>query len=103
MSLHLGIDYGGTSTKLILGSPEPGHTPTPIAEELIDSPRGEHALAELSRAAGESLGSRRIETSGISVPCLIGADVLSRAAVNLPCLVGLHLADEARGLLRAHG
>jgi len=101
MSLHLGIDYGGTSTKLILGSPEPGHTPTPVAEELIDSPRGEHALAELARAAGEFLGSRRIETAGISVPGLIGADGLVRAAVNLPWLVGHHLAEEAGDLLGA--
>src|SRR5699024_8232021 len=101
MNLHLGIDYGGTSTKLILGSPEPGHTPTPVAEQLIDSPRGEHALAELARAAGEFLGPRRVTTAGISVPGLIGADGVVRAAVNLPWLVGHHLAQEAADLLGA--
>src|SRR5699024_11275655 len=75
MSLRLGIDYGGTSTKLILGSPEPGRTPTPVAEQLIDSPRGGHALAALARAGGDFLGSHRIATAGISVPGLIGAEI----------------------------
>lgn len=99
MSLRLGIDYGGTSTKLILGSPEPGCTPTPVAEQLIDSPRGGHALAELARAVGDFLGSHRIATAGISVPGLIGADGVVRAAVNLPWLAGRHLAQEAGDLL----
>lgn len=99
MSLHLGIDYGGTSTKLLLGSPDPGYGPAPIAQRLIDSPRGSTALAELARGVEDFLGDHRIDSAGISVPGLVGPDGGIRAAVNLPWLVGSQLADDAGALL----
>jgi glucokinase len=89
--MRLGIDCGGTNTKLLLTS---GHGDEARAS-TVPTPRGDAALGRLIGAVRDFIGDDRVDAGAMSLPGVIdeGAGRLVRSA-NLPWFDGMALAAE---------
>jgi glucokinase len=88
----LGIDYGGTSTKLLLAAAGVQEA-VPVAQARIPTPRGSAALDELAAhveafAAGRTVRGAAVTVAGIVDDC--GVVVTSS---NLPWLAGVAVGE----------
>lgn len=88
----LGVDLGGTSTKLLLGRPGPDG-PELLEQTQVPTPRGADALGLLADRVRVFLAGRPVAGAGVTVPGLLGADGVVTRSVNLPWLDGLAVGN----------
>lgn len=94
MSLYLGVDYGGTQTKLLLTREEDG-VHRRMRQAMVPTPRGDLALDVLGMRTAEFLGAERPRAFGLTVAGVIDdAAGVVRRSTNMSWLEGRKPADE---------
>jgi glucokinase len=99
VNLLLGIDYGGTHSKLLLARDS-----TAVRQAQLPTPRGPGALRRLAEQVDGFLDGERPAALGVTI-----AGILDEAtgrvvtSVNLPWLDGTDPADDLTGLLGVAG
>lgn len=88
----LGIDLGGTSTKLLLGRLGADGA-EPLEQTRVPTPQGPGALDQLADRARTFLAGRSVAAAGVTVPGLLGGDGVVTRSVNLPWLDGVAVGD----------
>ncbi|SDE09641.1 ROK family protein [Auraticoccus monumenti] len=88
----LGVDLGGTSTKLLLGRPGPDGA-EPLEQTQVPTPRGPGALDLLADRVQAFLAGRTVAAAGVTVPGLLDGDGVVTRSVNLPWLDGVAVGD----------
>lgn len=91
--LYLGIDCGGTSTKLLLARAAAGASWTKVRTSLHPTPSGPDPVGGLRALAEDFLGGQRCTGIGLSVPGIVDDHGRVSASTNLPWLVGASPAD----------
>ncbi len=99
MSLWLGIDCGGTNTKVLLGEREGGELVL-RSRERFPTPRHPEALVEVGHRVRSFLDGQVPVGFGIAVPGIIDASGTVLTSTNLPWLEG---ATPAMALAEAVG
>lgn len=88
----LGIDYGGTSTKLLLAAAGVREA-VPVAEAVVPTPRGRDALEELA-AHVEAFASRRtVRGAAVTVAGIVDDRGVVVTSSNLPWLAGVAIGE----------
>lgn len=96
--MRLGIDCGGTNTKLLLTS-GPGDEPR---TSTVPTPRGDAALGRLIGAVRDFIGDDHVDAGAMSLPGVIDeADGRLVRSANLPWFDGMALAAELTDALGA--
>jgi glucokinase len=84
----LGIDYGGSFTKLLLVDHDGAHRAV-LREETVPTPSGTAGLDDLARIAARFAGPEGIAAYGVTVAGLLSADGRTvGVSTNMPWLVG---------------
>jgi glucokinase len=85
---YLGIDYGGSFTKLLLVDAV-GAGRVAVREDTVPTPSGESALDELAALVSAFLGEDSVDAFGVTVAGLLSEDGRTVAvSTNMPWLVG---------------
>ncbi|GAA2042032.1 hypothetical protein GCM10009819_30330 [Agromyces tropicus] len=103
MSRYLGIDYGGTQSKLLLTREAPGGLER-VREARVPTPQGGDSVEALARLALEFLGPDRIAGFAVTIAGIVDAAtgrVVSSA--NLPWLDGTDPAARIAARIGAPG
>ncbi|WP_166844037.1 ROK family protein [Isoptericola sp. BMS4] len=95
--LLLGIDLGGTSTKLLLETDDG----TTVDRAQVATPRGPALADDLVAAVVGFLGGRAVAGAGLTVPGLVDPDGTVLACVNLPWIEGHDLGARLAGVIGA--
>ncbi|MET0302456.1 MAG: ROK family protein [Microbacteriaceae bacterium] len=95
----LGIDYGGTQTKVLIRDAESG-ADRAVEQHAFATPRGADALGTLAGQVRAIVAGRDIDAAGITVAGVVDEDtgVVHRSA-NLPWLDGANLHEQLAELL----
>ncbi|QGH68301.1 ROK family protein [Pseudactinotalea sp. HY158] len=97
---HLGVDYGGTFTKLLLVDVE-RHDRVAVRTETVQTPSGGRALEELAVLVDRFVGADGIGSLGVTIAGLLNADGRTvDVCSNMPWLLG---TDPAAVLSEALG
>lgn len=91
MSLLLGIDCGGTDTKLLLAATD--GEPVPRRQHRFATPRHPQAPAEIVAHVERFLGADRPDAFGMAVPGIVDDDGVVVACANVPWLETLAPAE----------
>lgn len=90
--LVLGIDYGGTSTKLLLA--ERGtRTPEHVDRTTVPTPRGDHPVDGLVAEVEAFLGGRGLSSGAITVAGIVDEAGVVSTSANLPWIEGTAIGD----------
>jgi len=100
MSRLLGVDVGGTQTKLLLADVA-GERHDDVRHAVVPTPVG--GVAMLGDAVAEFLGDDRVDGVGVSVPGILGADGTVLVSTNVPWLDGTRPAAALADRLGAPG
>ncbi len=84
----LGIDHGGTSTKLLLAAAGVD-TATPVAQRTVTTAHGEAALEELIAEAGRFVAGRDVLAGAVTVAGIVDDHGVVTTSANLPWLEGV--------------
>lgn len=89
----VGVDCGGTTTKLLLlrDGPDGLHEQR---SEICPTPTGAGGMAALRRLVDDFRAGTVVTGLGVSVPGVVNADEVVSACVNIPWLVGRSVASE---------
>lgn len=94
MSLRLGIDYGGTNSKLLLAR-DTGAGLERVRDARVPTPRGAAAIAELAGVVLEFLGVEHPDAFAVTVAGIIDASTgRVVTSTNMPWLERVDLAGE---------
>lgn len=86
--LVLGIDYGGTSTKLLLAA-EGVDVAAPVGQLTVPTARGEAALEALTAQVAQFVEGRDVLAGAVTVAGIVDTDGVVTTAANLPWLEGV--------------
>jgi glucokinase len=94
----LGIDYGGTSTKLLLAAAGVREA-VPVAQAVVPTPRGGEALEELAAHVEAFLAGRTVLGAAVTVAGIVDDRGVVVTSSNLPWLAGVAIGDVLRARL----
>ncbi len=102
MTLVLGIDCGGTDTKLLLAREADGQW-TALRRSHVPTPRRADPLTQLTAHVKEFIGTDSPDGVGFAVPGIIGEDGVVVACSNVRWLEGTAPADTVSAALGVPG
>ncbi|OZM76266.1 sugar kinase [Pseudonocardia sp. MH-G8] len=94
----LGIDYGGSSTKLLLAAAGVREA-APVAQTRVPTPRGAGALEELAAHVETFVAGRSVRGAAVTVAGIVDDRGVVVTSSNLPWLAGLAIGDVLRARL----